>query len=43
MILDIPDEDFNAFMSALAAYVKYVGSIEPLTKSYEDNRTAKQG
>lgn len=43
MILDIPEKDFEAFMSAIAAYYKYYKSIEPLTKSFEDNRTANHG
>lgn len=42
-MIQIKEKDFNAFMSALAAYYKYVGSIEPLAKSYEDNRTANHG
>lgn len=40
MILNIPDEEFSAFMSAFAALIAYVGNIEPLAAMQEDNRTA---
>lgn len=43
MILDIPDHEFEAFLSAITAYYKYYKSVEPLAKSYEDNRTANHG
>lgn len=42
-MLEVNEKEFEAFMSAIVAYYKYVGSIEPLTRCYEDNRTAKQG
>lgn len=43
MILEIEEEEFNAFMSAFSAFIAYVGNIEPLAAMQEDNRTAKQG
>lgn len=42
MVLNIPDKEFEAFMSAIAAYYKYYKTVEPLAARHEDNRAHTQ-